>query len=55
MVYLADTGEPRAIPDPATGRLRRGPSGTQGPYPNGRIFKLVFNGSDPWSSIVCRS
>lgn len=47
VVYLADTGEPRAIPDPATGRLRRGPSGTQGLYPNGRIFKLVFNGSNP--------
>lgn len=47
VVYLADTGEPRALPDPATGRLRRGPSGTTGPYPNGRIFKLVFNSSDP--------
>jgi hypothetical protein len=47
IVYFADTGEPRAIPDPATGRLRRGPSGTLGPYPNGRIFKMVFNVSDP--------
>jgi hypothetical protein len=47
IVYFADTGEPRAIPDPATGRLRRGPSGTQGPYPNGRIFKMVFNANDP--------
>lgn len=47
VVYFADTGEPRAIPDAATGRLRRGPSGTQGPYPNGRIFKMVFNASDP--------
>jgi hypothetical protein len=45
--YIADTGEPRAIPDPATGRLMRGPSGTAGPYPNGRIFKLVLNASDP--------
>jgi hypothetical protein len=47
VVYFADTGEPRAIPDPATGRLRRGPSGTQGPYPNGRIFMLVLNDQDP--------
>lgn len=47
VVYLADTGEPRAVPDPATGRLRRGPGGTQGAYPNGRIFKLVFNSDDP--------
>jgi hypothetical protein len=38
--YLADTGEPRALPNPATGRLMRGPSGTQGPYPNGRLWKL---------------
>ena len=33
VVYFADTGEPRAIPDPATGRLMRGPSGTMGPGP----------------------
>lgn len=47
VVYFADTGEPRAVPDAATGRLRRGSSGTQGPYPNGRIFKAVFNANDP--------
>jgi hypothetical protein len=47
VVYFADTGEPRAIPDAATGRLRRGPSGTQGPWPNGRLFKLVLDSSDP--------
>jgi len=46
IVYLADTGEPRALPDAATGRLRRGPSGTQGAFPNGRIFKLTL-GSNP--------
>jgi hypothetical protein len=46
VVYLADTGEPRAIADGA-GRLRRGPSGTRGPYPNGRIFKLVLDPSNP--------
>jgi hypothetical protein len=47
VVYFADTGEPRAIPDPATGRLRRGPSGTIGAWPNGRMFKMVFNREDP--------
>lgn len=46
-VYFADTGEPRAVPDAATGRLRRGPSNTQGPYPNSRIFKAAFNANDP--------
>lgn len=47
VVYIADTGEPRAIPDPATGRLRRGPSGTLGPYPNGRVFRLELDPADP--------
>ena len=46
IVYFADTGEPRAIPDGA-GRLRRGPSGTRGPYPNGRLFKMVLDANDP--------
>ena len=41
VVYLADTGEPRATPDATTTRLRRGPAGTN-PYPNGRIFKLTL-------------
>jgi hypothetical protein len=47
VVYLADTGEPRAIPDASTGRLMRGPSGTMGPYPNGRIFRMVLDEDDP--------
>lgn len=47
VVYFADTGEPRAIPDPSTGRLRRGPPGTQGPWPNGRVFKMVLDSEDP--------
>lgn len=46
VVYMADTGEPRALPDATTGRLRRGPSGTQGAFPNGRIYKLTL-GSNP--------
>jgi hypothetical protein len=47
VVYIADTGEPRALPDATTGRLRRGPSGTIGPWPNGRVFKMVFDKRDP--------
>lgn len=47
VVYFADTGEPRAIVSPTTTRLARGPSGTTGPYPNGRIFKLVLDKRNP--------
>lgn len=47
VVYFADTGERRALPSPTTGRLFRGPSGTTGPYPNGRIFRMEFDPSDP--------
>jgi hypothetical protein len=47
VVYFADTGEPRAIPDAATGKLRRGPAGTTGPYPNGRIFRIVLDKKNP--------
>jgi secreted PhoX family phosphatase len=47
ILYIADTGEPRALPDPATGRLSRGPSSARGPYPNGRIFKMALNAEDP--------
>jgi hypothetical protein len=47
ILYLADTGEPRAIPDARTTRLRRGLSSTRGPYMNGRLYKLVMNSSDP--------
>jgi hypothetical protein len=45
IVYMADTGEPRALPDAATTRLRRAASGTNGPYPNGRIWKLTLGAS----------
>jgi hypothetical protein len=47
VVYLADTGEPRALPGPGAAYMTRGPSGTQGPFPNGRLFKLVLNPTDP--------
>jgi len=47
VVYIADTGRSRIIPDPATGRLQRGPGGTVGFADNGRIFKMVFNANNP--------
>jgi hypothetical protein len=46
VVYFADTGEPRAVPNPATTRLSRGSSTTRGAFPNGRLFKLEL-GSNP--------
>ena len=46
IVYMADTGEPRAVADATTTRLRRASSGTNGLYPNGRIWKLTL-GSNP--------
>ena len=45
VMYLADTGEPRAKPDPATTRLKRDATGG-GPYMNGRLFRLEL-GADP--------
>jgi hypothetical protein len=45
IMYLADTGEPRAIPHP-NGRLQRGGSTTVGNFMNGRLWKLEL-GSDP--------
>jgi hypothetical protein len=46
-VYVADTGSDRIVPDPTTGRLKRGPSGTVGFADNGRIFKFVMNENNP--------
>ena len=47
VVYFADTGEPRALPDATTTRLRRGPAGTAGPYPNGRLFRMELDPKNP--------
>ncbi|MEP7335920.1 MAG: hypothetical protein ABI717_09080 [Actinomycetota bacterium] len=47
VMYFADTGEPRAIPDATTTRLRRGPSTTRGAHMNGRLYRLALNTSDP--------
>jgi hypothetical protein len=49
VVYLADTGEPRAWRDPANpNRLSRNPSSSfRGPYMNGRLFRLALDPQDP--------
>jgi hypothetical protein len=49
VVYLADTGDRRMVPDPATGRLTRLPSSTTtiGDFPNGRVFRMEFHPDDP--------
>ena len=47
VVYFADTGEPRALPGAGSARMTRGPAGTTGPFPNGRVFKMVLDKSDP--------
>ena len=47
VLYIADTGRSRVVPDPATGRLIRGPSGTAGFADNGRVFKMVLNEHNP--------
>ncbi len=46
VVYVADTGASRVVPDPVTGRLHR-PTGVTGLADNGRIFKFVFDERDP--------
>ncbi len=47
VVYIADTGSSRVVPDPTTGRMMRGPSGTVGFADNGRVWKMVLNEDDP--------
>ncbi|HEU4319704.1 MAG TPA: alkaline phosphatase PhoX [Acidimicrobiia bacterium] len=47
VVYAADTGATRVVPDANTGRLIRGPGGTVGQADNGRILQFVFNADDP--------
>jgi hypothetical protein len=58
VIYFADTGEPRALTDAQwvalnpgvnqpNGRLHRGPSGTVGSFPVGRVFRMVLNAEDP--------
>jgi hypothetical protein len=47
VVYVADTGRTRIVPDPDTGRMMRGPGGTVGFADNGRIFRFVFNAKNP--------
>ncbi|MBA2717982.1 MAG: hypothetical protein H0U52_01890 [Chloroflexi bacterium] len=48
IVYFADTGEPRAKPGAtAAARMTREASSFQGPFPNGRVWKMVLNQNDP--------
>jgi hypothetical protein len=48
VVYVADTGDRRMVPDPNTGRLTRNPStGPFGAFPNGRVFRMEFSAGDP--------
>jgi hypothetical protein len=47
IAYVADTGSTRIVPDPETGRMVRGPSGTVGFADGGRIFKFEFNPYNP--------
>ncbi|MCP4964423.1 MAG: hypothetical protein GY926_04240, partial [bacterium] len=47
VVYIADTGRSRVVPDTDTGRMKRGLSGTTGQADNGRVFKMVFNENNP--------
>lgn len=47
VAYVADTGSTRIIPDPDTGRMVRGPSGTVGFADGGRIFRFEFDKHNP--------
>ena len=47
VVYIADTGRSRVVPDPETGRLTRGPSGTVGQADNGSMFVMEFDENNP--------
>jgi uncharacterized protein DUF839 len=53
VVYFADTGERRAVVDTrtaaagGTGRLLRGSSSTNGPFPNGRVFRIELDPANP--------
>ncbi len=47
VIYIADTGSSRVVPDPDTGRLLRGPDGTEGMADGGSVFRLVLDDDDP--------
>lgn len=47
VIYFADTSTTRIVPDPTTGRLMRGPSGTTGLYDNGRVFRMELSQAEP--------
>jgi hypothetical protein len=47
VVYIADTGRSRVVPDPETGRMTRAPGGTVGMADNGSIFRMEFSPDNP--------
>jgi hypothetical protein len=47
VVFIADTGRSRVVPDPDTGRLVRGPGGTVGHADNGSMFVMEFDEDNP--------
>ncbi len=47
VIYIADTGSSRVVPDPDTGRLLRGPDGTEGMANGGSVFRLVLDDDNP--------
>jgi len=47
VVYVADTGASRVVPDPTTGRMVRGPGGTAGLADHGRMFRFEFDPTNP--------
>ncbi len=47
VVYVADTGRSRVVPADETGRMKRGPGGTEGQADSGSVFKFVFNDNNP--------
>ncbi|NNF63790.1 MAG: DUF839 domain-containing protein [Acidimicrobiia bacterium] len=51
VLYIADTGRSRVIQDDSTGRMVRGPSGTEGLADNGRVFKLELARNTPLRAV----
>lgn len=47
VLYIADTGSSRVIPNPETGRLQRGESGTVGSADRGSVFTMVLDTNNP--------
>ncbi len=46
VIYIADTGRSRVVPDSETGRLVRWPSETVGSADNGNVFRIELDSDD---------